>query len=206
MSFALRAALSAALLIAAAPPTLAQSAPRTDPEWPCPQIKTTSFSLASVWSGPDVEVKSNAWRDDPEVADLVAAMSQRRVPIADVEKAIAAFKAKGGADANARLLSAFGAAFDELTQQRSEIIDGLTRFGRKQLKMADRIREENEAVQKAADAAPAGATSNSEALQRLQWDIRVFEDRRRTVSYVCEVPALIEQRIGAIARAVQSAL
>ena len=34
-------------------------------------------------------------------------MAQRRVPIADVEQAIADFKAKAGADADAKLLQRF---------------------------------------------------------------------------------------------------
>ena len=59
-------------------------------------------------------------------------MAQRRVPIADVETAIADFKAKAGPDADAKLLRAFAAAFEDLSQQRSQIIDGLDRIGRKQ--------------------------------------------------------------------------
>ena len=78
-------------------------------------------------------------------------MAQRRVPIADVEAAIAEFKAKAGPDANAKLLRAFAAAFADLSQQRSQIIDGLDRIGRKQKALADRIRAENEAVQKSSD-------------------------------------------------------
>ena len=40
----------------------------------------------------------------------------------------------------------------------------------------------------------------------LQWDIRVFDERRQTIGYVCEAPTLIEQRIGEIARSVQKVL
>jgi hypothetical protein len=160
-----------------------------------------------VWSGPEIDLNSQSWRDEPDVAELAARMSQRRVPIEDVEKAIADFKANSRSDSDAKLLRAFGAAFEDLTRQRSQIVDGLDRFGRKQREMADRIREENEAVQRAADQNK-GAQSQSAAdgFERLQWDLRVFEDRRRTVAYVCEAPALIEQRHGANARAVQQAL
>ena len=48
--------------------------------------------------------------------------------------------------------------------------------------------------------------ADERARQRLEWDLRVFDDRRRTIGYVCESPLLIEQRIGAIARAVQQTL
>ena len=77
----------------------------------------------------------------------------------------------------------------------------------RQKALADRIRAENEAAQNSSDQnhdgqAPPGANSQ----ERLLWDLRIFNDRRQTVTYVCEAPTLIEQRIGEIARAVQKAL
>ena len=72
-------------------------------------------------SGPGLELdlNSQSWRNESDVADLEAQMAQRRVPIADVESAIAGFKAKAGPDADAKLLRAFAAAFADLSQQRS---------------------------------------------------------------------------------------
>lgn len=201
-----RAAFAGVLLIAS-PQAFAQGRPKADPDWPCQQVKTPTFSLASVWSGPAVDLDSQAWRDDPEVVDLATKMSQRRVPLEDVEKAIAQFKAREGADAKSKLLEAFGAAFQDLTQQRSQVLSGLDRFGRKQRELADRVRAENEVAQNAADAnAKTDGQLDEAARQKLEWDLRVFDDRRRTVAYVCESPGLIEQRLGAIARAVQQAL
>ena len=207
MHAAIRAILAIAIVAPLAPPALAQSREKIDPDWPCQQIKTPTFSLASVWAGPQLDLDSQSWRDESDVADLEAKMAQRRVPIADVEKAIADFKAKGGPDASAKLLSAFAAAFEDLSQQRSQVIDGLERFGHNQNALANRIRAENEAVQKSADEksdgqAPPGASNQD----KLLWDIRVYNDRHQSAAYVCEVPTLIEQRIGAIARAVQQAV
>ncbi len=134
-------------------------------------------------------------------------MAQRRVPIADVETAITDLKAKAGADADTKLLRAFAAAFTDLSQQRSQIVSGLDRIGRKQKALADRIRTENEAVQRSSDQNQDGQTPpGADNQERLLWDLRVFDDRRQTITYVCEAPTLIEQRIGEIARAVQKAL
>ena len=200
-------AVIAGVLLIASPQAFAQGRPKADPDWPCQQVKTSTFSLASVWSGPDVDLNSQAWRNDPDVVDLATKMSQRRVPLEEVEKAISQFKAKQGADAKAKLLQAFGAAFQDLTQQRSQILTGLDRFGRKQRALADRIRAENEVVQNSEDENKnENGQAGDAAVQRLQWDLRVYDDRRRTVGYVCESPALVEQRLGAIARAVQQAL
>jgi hypothetical protein len=204
---AARAVLAIAIVASLAPQAVAQFKGKTDPDWPCQQIKTPTFSLASIWAGPQLDLDSQNWRNETDVADLEAQMAQRRVPIADVEAAITDFKAKAGADANPKLLRAFAAAFADLSQQRSQIIDGLDRIGRRQKALADRIRAENEDVQKSSDQNPAGqAPAGGDSQQRLLWDLRIFDDRRQTVTYVCEAPTLIEQRIGEIARAVQKTL
>ena len=207
MQAAVRGFLAIVIVPLLAPQAVAQSRAKADPNWPCQQIKTQTFSLASVWVGPPLDLSSQSWRDESDVADLKAQMAQRRVPIADAEKAIAEFKTKAGPDAEAKLLRAFAAAFEDLSKQRSQIIEGLDRFGRKQHALADRIRAENEAVppssdQKSDATAPLGASSQD----KLLWDIRIYNDRRQTAAYVCEAPTLIEQRIGEIARAVQKAL
>jgi hypothetical protein len=204
-------ALSAILAIALAIPLTVQAAaqPRvkTDPDWPCQQIKTPTFSLASVWAGPELDLNSQTWRNESDVTDLATKMAQRRIPMADIESAIADIKAKAGPDAEVKLLRAFAAAFEDLSRQRSQIIDGLDRFGRRQKTLADRIRAESETVQKLSDEKSSGqATPGGDSQERLQWDIRIFDDRRQTATYVCEAPTLIEQRIGEIARAVQKAL
>jgi hypothetical protein len=207
MHAARRVVLVIAIMTASAARAIAQPGVKADPDWPCQQIKTPTLSLASVWAGPELDLNSQSWRNESDIADLATKMTQRRIPIADVESAIADFKAKAGPDADAKVLSSFAAAFEDLSQQRSQIIDGLVRFGRKQRALAERIRAENEAVQKSADQSGDGhAPPGGDSQERLQWDIRVFDERRQTISYVCEAPTLIEQRIGEIARSVQKAL
>ncbi|HSU99693.1 MAG TPA: hypothetical protein VLI91_06275 [Roseiarcus sp.] len=204
MHRAARAVFALAAVALLTPPAVAEYKSKTDPDWPCQQIKTPTFSLASIWAGPELDLNSQDWRGERDVADLEAKMAQRRVPVAEVEAAIADFKAKAGPDANAKLLRAFAAAFSDLTRQRSEIVEGLDRIGRRQKALAERLRAENEAAsdQNGAAQAPPGADSQ----QGLLWDLRIFNDRRQTVTYVCETPTLIEQRIGQIARAVQKAV
>jgi hypothetical protein len=188
-------------------PAMAGGPPNADPDWPCHQLKVTSLPLATVWEGPALAAPSGALRDDPDVAALATKMTQRRTPVEDVEASIVAIKGKQGAEAKDKLLGAFAMAFGDLTEQRSKILDGLERFGRRQREMGEQIRQENEALQKAVDAAHGERDAEQEELQkRLDWDLRVFNDRRQTIAYVCETPAEIEHRIGAIARAVHDAL
>jgi len=191
-------------LIAAAAAVSAQAAgrPGVDPNWPCQQPKVAQFPLASVWDGPPIDTNASNWRDDPEIEGLVATMAQRRSPLADVQAEVAKFLNSSTPDAKEKLKAAFGAAFDELTRQRSLIIAGLDRFGRKQRDMAERIRAENETAHSVA--AP-GLAPDDSALQKLQWDLRVYDERRRTISYVCETPQAIEARIGAIVKILRPA-
>jgi len=185
------------VLVVAAGVTGAQAAgPVKDPNWPCQQAKVSAFPLASVWDGPAIEAGAN-WRDDPEIAGLAAKMAQRRVPLDDIRAAVQSLAASGAS--KAKLTQALAAAFDELVRQRSEIIAGLDKFGRKQREMAERIRAENETAHK--DAEP-----DAQALQKLEWDLRIFDDRRRTASYVCEAPQAIETRIGELVKLVRAAL
>ena len=37
-------------------------------------------------------------------------------------------------------------------------------------------------------------------------ETRIFEDRRKTIRFVCEVPVLIEQRLFALGRTIQQAM
>ena len=41
---------------------------------------------------------------------------------------------------------------------------------------------------------------------QLDWDIRVYEEEKNNVGYVCEVPQLIERRLFALSRMIQQAL
>jgi len=42
--------------------------------------------------------------------------------------------------------------------------------------------------------------------QQVAWDTRVFDDRRQTIGYVCDVPTEIEHRLFSLARTIQQSL
>jgi hypothetical protein len=46
-------------------------------------------------------------------------------------------------------------------------------------------------------------TKVDELANQLNWETRIFEDRRRVVKFVCEVPTTIDQRLFALAREIQ---
>ncbi|MGH6835368.1 MAG: hypothetical protein ACREC9_07425 [Methylocella sp.] len=182
--------------------------PKPVPEqyWPCRQILVGRLSLAAVWSGPSIE--GAAWRNDQAVADFVAMLAARRTPLEDAERAIQDFARSQGASKSTKLVAIFAGLFETLNDERTQVIEGLLRFGAKQKELAEKIRAENAVPREEPGKEPPPASEQRvESVARdLEWDLRVFDERRQSLAYVCETPALIEQRLFALARVIQQSL
>ncbi len=198
---ALTATLESASVVAAEP--RADSAERN---WPCHQILVGRLSVAAVWSGPSIE--GLAWRDDQAVADIVKGLAARRTPLEDAERAIEDFAQSQGASKTKKLVSVFAGLFETLNDERTQVIEGLLRFGAKQRELAGKIRAENALPGDGPGKEPPQASRQDvETVKRdLEWDLRVFDERHQSLTYVCETPALIEQRLFALARIIQRSL
>ena len=198
-----------AVLVAAGSPLFA-SAPapgqQSDPDWPCVQPKVPELSVASVWSGPDVDVANSQWREAEDVAELAVQLASRRVPVEDAVANIKTFADGLKPDEKAtRLTELFAGVFVTLNQERDEIMTGIDRYGRAQKAMAERIRADQSRL---SDLSSAGNDPQqaSALTEQLTSQVRVFNDRTSSLTYVCEVPTLIEQRLFTIAKAIQSAI
>lgn len=162
--------------------------------------------MPTVWSGPSIDGVD--WRGDAAIAGLVAQLAARRMPLDAAERSIVEFAKAAGPDRPRRLTALFAGLFETLNSERVQVIEGLMRFGRKQKELAERIRSENALMQAESDAASArgdGQETKSVA-QNLEWDLRIFDERRQSLTYVCETPTLIEQRLFALARIIQNNL
>jgi hypothetical protein len=174
-----------------------------DPDWPCIQRKVPELSAAAVWQGPPIEEALGAWRNDAEVVSLVEQLAARRTPMDEAKAAVADFAAKlAPGDKQRRLTLVFAGLLASLDRERSEIMSGIERYARKQKEMAEQIRGDQARLSDlGSDAEQADELTN-----RLVWETRIFEERRQSLSFVCEVPTLIEQRLFELARSIQSAL
>ncbi|WP_439409221.1 hypothetical protein ACNJX9_13690 [Bradyrhizobium sp. DASA03076] len=195
-----RALALAALAFAVS--TAARAADPRYPNWPCAQAKVPEISLAAVWAGPELGDAESKWKDDSKVSALVAKLAARKTPLDEAEKSVKEFLA-GAADktANAKLL--FAGLFDTLNAQRSQVMSGLERVSRKQREAADKIREETIQLQALQDATPRDDAKVDAMSNQLIWETRIFEDRRKVVRFVCEVPTAIDQRLFALGRVIQ---
>jgi hypothetical protein len=173
------------------------------PDWPCSQAKVPDISLAAVWAGPALDDAASKWKDDSKVSALVSKLAARKTPLDEAEKSVKEFLTGSAADkaANAKLL--FTGLFDTLNAQRSQVMSGLERVSRKQREAADKIREETIQLQALQDATPRDDTKVDAMSNQLIWETRIFEDRRKVVRFVCEVPTTIDQRLFALGRVIQ---
>jgi hypothetical protein len=97
----------------------------------------------------------------------------------------------------------FAGLFDTLNAQRSSVMNGLERVTRKQREAADKIRDDTLAAQALQDVTPPDQPKVDELGNQLVWETRIFEDRRRVIKFVCEVPTAIDQRLFALGRVIQ---
>ncbi len=173
------------------------------PDWPCAQAKVPEISLAAVWAGPSLDDVADKWKNDAKVSALVTRLSARRVPLEDAQRAIAEYLTTAATDKTLHGKLLFAGLFDTLNAQRSSVLNGLERVMRKQREAADKIRSDTLALQALQDASAPDQAKVEELGNQLVWETRIFEDRRRVVKFVCEVPTAIDQRLFALGRTIQ---
>jgi hypothetical protein len=193
---------TSALLALIATSGICHAADPRYPDWPCVQAKVPEVSLAAVWAGPPLDDVANKWKDDGKVSALVARLAARRTPLEDAQKAITEYL-NGSTDKTQSGKLLFSALFDSLNGQRSSVLNGLERVTRKQREAADKIRADTLAMQALQGEAQPDQTKIDDLSNQLVWETRIFEDRRRVIKFVCEVPTAIDQRLFALGRAIQ---
>jgi DNA polymerase III alpha subunit len=156
-----------------------------------------------VWAGPPLDDVKDKWKNDAKVNALVAKLAARRTPLDEAEKDIKDFLGAAASDKVTAGKLLFAGLFDTLNVQRSSVMSGLERVMRRQREAADKVRDDTLALQALQSATAPDQTKIDELSNQLLWETRIFEDRRRVVKYVCEVPTAIDQRLFALGRAIQ---
>ncbi len=174
--------------------------------WPCIQQKLGSIQPAQVWAGPPI-AETATEKLTPEENRLIDSLAARRTTIDEASKMVEDYvdqqpKAERQAIATRIMAGLLG----QLNVERSEVMDGIERYGAKQKALAQRLREQSSSFAKVQRSAASSNNDIENARQALLWDTRVFDERRKSLSYVCEVPTLIEQRAFALGRAIASTL
>ena len=195
--------LMTATLVLLATATACLAADPRYPDWPCAQAKVPENSLAAVWAGPPLDDIAGKWKDDAKVSALVGRLAARRIPLEEAQKDIADFLS-GSAEEKAnkgKLL--FAGLFDTLNAQRTQVMSGLERVMRKQREAVEKIKADTVALQELQSAASPDQAKLDAIGNQVNWETRIFEDRRRVMKFVCEVPTMIDQRLFALSREIQ---
>lgn len=185
---------------------LALAADPRYPDWPCNQIKVPEMSVAAVWAGPPIDDIESAQEQDPAIRNLVAQLAARRTSLEDAQKMISDTITGDAAGRQRKARAIFAGLFKALNQERGEVMSGIERFSRKQKEFADQVRATILQLRELQNTPGHDQTKVDELISRVEWDTRIFDERSKTIGYVCEVPVLIEQRLFALARAIQQAL
>jgi hypothetical protein len=196
-----------AMLLAAAMSALiagpALSAQGADPTWPCIQRKVPSLSLGQVWTGAELPPSAAGWSKDSAVSALVRDISARRMPIAEAEAAIQGFaKAQASDQRGARMAMLAQGLFDHMNAERADVIAGIARYAQNQLAMAARLRAEGSKFAELRADPNASADAITARTEQMALETRIFEERVQSLTYVCEVPTFIEQRLYALSKAI----
>jgi hypothetical protein len=194
------------LTMIAATQSQARAGDRRDADWPCVQPKVPQMSVVAMWDGPSIADVGSAWQDDPKIKDLVNRLAARRTPLDAAEKAISDFVTGSNAEKRDKAKKLFAGLFDDLSQQRGEIISGIERVARKQKELADKIRTDVTELHELQDKPEQDQTKIDALASQVEWSTRIFEDRRKTIRFVCEAPTAIEQRLFALGRAIRKTL
>jgi chromosome segregation ATPase len=169
-------------------------------------LKVPGIAIASVWNGPSIDIDDGAKPIDAKQAELVSRLAARRTPIEDARKLIADYVVGTSAEKQEKAKTLFAALYSTLNAQRDEVMNGIERFSRKQKTAADDIREEAQKLRQMQDKPNADQAQTEDLASRLAWQTRIFEDRRKSTSYVCDVPVLIEKRLFDLGGAIQSTI
>jgi len=177
-----------------------------DSNWPCQAARVPSLQVTQVWPGPPIDGAPTNWRDDEDVSALVREIAQRRVPLNEAQARIETFAQQAGTERQAKLLKVVAGLFSVMNAERSSVIDGLDRAGARQKELAATLRGDNERLQQLQSDASASAEQANQLQQKVTWEAEVFQDRRQSLRYACEVPRKIEQRLVALAKTVSQQL
>lgn len=173
-------------------------------DWPCVQVKVPDISPGMMWSGPALEGENADWRKSALAQEAAKKAVIRRYTDEEVAAFVSEFAAALKPDEKERELTRlFAAAFDSISSERREVIHGIERFTRRQRELAEtvnEIRKEYDTLKAIKEPTAEQLAAQEEALQRFNWQTRIFDDREKSTKYACEVPTLLEQRLFLISR------
>lgn len=174
-------------------------------DWPCEQKFVAELSPATIWAGPPLDTAMKSWHQNDSLREIVTDLTDDTLEPEDGVKEIDAFAAKLAGDKNKTLTELFAALFETISNRRTSVQDGIKKFFRRQEAVADRVNGLQKDMR--ALTGKGAKPSDPEYLdleKEITWRNRVYDEGQKLVPYMCEIPVLMEQKLGAYARAIQA--
>jgi|CXWK01.1.fsa_nt_gi hypothetical protein len=188
----------------------ARAADPATPDWPCIWRKVVELDAGTIWDGPSIE-GNTAWNNDDKIRKLSQYLISRRIPLEEAEGAIKKFASELPADTrDASLTNLFAAVLSRTNAERKLVISGIERFHKRQLARAKEIEAAGIALPNQGQSLPTEQTSATEIdkipeeEEKYRWEVRVFQERQQNIPIACEIPQLMDERAGALARAIRA--
>jgi hypothetical protein len=191
-------ALSMAVLWSAAGAGSVAAATGEDPDWPCVQRLVPEIAPAVIWAGPPLDSVDAG--PSPTIDQLAGELAARRVPLGDATEHVETFALTLAPEQkDEQLTRLFARTLEIINRDRSSIVQGIKKYARGQRALAETINAKNERL---SDLPAAQVLERDTLAAERDWDIRIYDDRRASLTYLCEQPVLLEQRAFALARAI----
>ncbi len=175
-----------------------------DRDWPCVQRKVPRISAGMVWAGPTIDEKDKSWRHDAALRKLVARIAARATNLVEAEKAVQTYADGLTADNRVqKLATLFTGVLATINTERDAVILRIARYARRQQRLAIKIEQAMAELESLLQGGkPADRVHRNDLQNQVDWDTRIFEERERSLTFVCEPPVVLEQRAFALARAI----
>ena len=188
----------------------ANAADPATPDWPCIWRKVIALDAGTIWDGPDIAGGAD-WMKDDQVRDLSKSLIIRRFKIEEAEAAIKKFAEAQPADVrDKKLLELFTGILSRTNDERKVVLGGIERFHKRQLARAKEIEKEGVVLPRDGQSLPTDPMAATEIdklsdeEEKYKWEIRVFQERQQNIPVACEIPQLMDERAGALARAIRA--
>ena len=172
--------------------------PGASPDWwPCIQRYIPALSSGVFWTGEIVAVTVE--EIDPRFMSLAEKVTGRNLSSEQAFVAIDTFLDEQDDNKLGTAELLVSAITEAINTRRDRVVAGLMRYSNRQQTMLARIDEQEKKIEGIKD-----DESKRETLEDLQvrqkWDIRIFEERERLSSALCEQPVVLEQKYFALGK------
>jgi hypothetical protein len=175
-----------------------------EPDWPCVQRLVPKLEAGQMWSGPPLEAVT---QPSVELQEAARRLIDLKATPEALGAAVADFAAKQPEAERAQALGQlFWLSLDWLNDERDVVIRGIRRFASGQQALADRIVGETRELERLQEATAGDPAAVEQLKTARQWDTRIYADRQKSLTIVCDQPVALEQRAFALARIIQEQL